>query len=87
MFMSRKLNKQHTLSQLIKDQNEKKAVALATDIDITYKHWSTITMHWDQTKITRKQQIADRQCGMIGKIYEIAGVGFLSKYLIRRSGC
>ncbi len=38
--------KQHTLSQLIKDQNEKKAVALATDIDIGLQ-----TLVYDNTAI------------------------------------
>ena len=67
--------KQHTLSQLIKDQNEKKAVALATDIDIGLQ-----TLVYDNNAIgpdennEKIQQIArqamrDDRC----KIYEIGG--------------
>ena len=67
--------KQHILSQLIKDQNEKKAVALATDIDIGLQ-----TLVYDNNAIgpdennEKIQQIArqamrDDRC----KIYEIGG--------------
>ncbi len=67
--------KQHTLSQLIKDQNEKKAVALATDIDIGLQ-----TLVYDNTAIgpdenneeiqqIARQAMRDDRC----KIYEIGG--------------
>ena len=67
--------KQHTLSQLIKDQNEKKAVALATDIDIGLQ-----TLVYDNTAIGpdenneeiqqfARQAMQDDRC----KIYEIDG--------------
>ena len=67
--------KQHTLSQLIKDQNEKKAVALATDIDIGLQ-----TLVYDNTAIgpdenneeiqqIARQAMQDDRC----KIYEIGG--------------
>ncbi|MEC8087390.1 MAG: XdhC family protein [Pseudomonadota bacterium] len=67
--------KQHTLSQLIKDQNEKKAVALATDIDIGLQ-----TLVYDNTAIgpdenneeiqqIARQAMRDDRC----KIYEICG--------------
>ena len=81
--------KQHTLSQLIKDQNEKKAVALATDIDIGLQ-----TLVYDNNAIgpdenneeiqqIARQAMRDDRC----KIMRSVGVGFLSKYLIHRSGC
>ena len=65
--------KQHTLSQLIKDQNEKKAVALATDIDNGLQ-----TLVYDDTAIgpdennaeiqqVARQAMQDDRC----KIYEI----------------
>ena len=67
--------KQHTLSQLIKDQNEKKAVALATDIDNGLQ-----TLVYDNTAIgpdenngeiqqVARQAMQDDRC----KIYEIGG--------------
>ena len=67
--------KQHTLSQLIKDQNEKKAVALATDIDIGLQ-----TLVYDNNAIgpdenneeiqqIARQAMRDDRC----KIYEIGG--------------
>ena len=67
--------KQHTLSQLIKDQNEKKAVALATDIDIGLQ-----TLIYDTNAIgpdenneeiqqIARQAMRDDRC----KIYEIGG--------------
>lgn len=67
--------KQHTLSQLIKDQNEKKAVALATDIDNGLQ-----TLVYDNTAIgpdenneeiqqIARQAMRDDRC----KIYEIGG--------------
>ena len=67
--------KQHTLSQLIKDQNEKKAVALATDIDNGLQ-----TLVYDNTAIgpdenneeiqqIARQAMRDDRC----KIYDIGG--------------
>ena len=67
--------KQHTLSQLIKDQNEKKAVALATDIDNGLQ-----TLVYGNTAIgpdenngeiqqVARQAMQDDRC----KIYEIGG--------------
>ena len=67
--------KQHTLSQLINDQNEKKAVALATDIDNGLQ-----TLVYDNTAIgpdknneeiqqIARQAMQDDRC----KIYEIGG--------------
>ena len=67
--------KHHTLSQLIKDQNEKKAVALATDIDIGLQ-----TLVYDNNAIgpdenneeiqqIARQAMRDDRC----KIYEIGG--------------